>query len=77
MSKMIKRILILAGVFVAALGVYFITAQSTMNKSETVYTVMEDATLPVAYAQMPQGEENRLVPYRRCWLFSTRYGVWI
>ena len=65
MSKTIKRIMILAGVFVAALGVYFITAQSTMNKSETVYTVMEDATLPVAYAQMPQGEENRLVPYRQ------------
>ena len=44
MSKIIKRTLILAGIFVVALGVYFITAQSTMNKSEAVYTVMEEPT---------------------------------
>lgn len=64
MSKIIKRTLILAGIFVVALGVYFITAQSTMNKSEAVYTVMEEPTLPVTYAQM-FGEESRLTPYRQ------------
>ncbi len=65
MSKIVKRTLILAGIFVTALGIYFITAQSTMNKSEAVYTVMENPALPVAYAEMLQGEESRLTPYRQ------------
>lgn len=65
MSKIVKRTLILAGVFVTALGIYFITAQSTMNRSEAVYTVMEEPVLPVAYAQMFEGEESRLAPYRQ------------
>ena len=65
MSKIVKRTLILAGVFITALGIYFITAQSTMNKSETVYTVMEEPTLPIAYARMNEGEESRLTPYRQ------------
>ena len=65
MSKMIKRTLILAGVFVTALGIYFITAHSTMNRSEAVYTVMEEPTLPIAYARMYEGEESRLTPYRQ------------
>lgn len=65
MSKVIKRTLILAGIFVIALGIYFITALSTMNKSEAVYTVMEEPTLPVAYAQMQESEESRLTPYRQ------------
>lgn len=65
MNKMIKRTLILAGVFVSALGIYIITAQSTMNKSKAVYTVMEEPTLPVAYARMYEGEESRLTPYRQ------------
>lgn len=65
MSKIVKRTLILAGIFIAALGIYFITAQSTMNKSEAVYTVMENPALPVAYAEMLQGEESRLTPYRQ------------
>lgn len=65
MSKIIKRTLILAGVFVAALGIYFIAAQNTMNKSEIMYTVMEDPVLPVAYARIFDGEESRLTPYRQ------------
>lgn len=65
MSKIIKRILILASIFVVALGIYFITAHNTMNKSEAVYTVMEDPVLPVVYARMFGEEENRLVPYRQ------------
>lgn len=65
MSRIVKRIVILAGVFVAALGVYFITARKDMNKSEAVYTVMEEPSLPVVYTEMFEGEENRLAAYRQ------------
>ena len=65
MGRIIKRIVILAGVFVAALGVYFITAQNAMDKSEAVYTVMEEPSLPVVYTSMFEGEENRLAAYRQ------------
>lgn len=65
MGRIIKRIVILAGVFVAALGVYFITAQNAMDKSEAVYTVMEEPSLPIVYTSMFEGEENRLAAYRQ------------
>ncbi len=65
MGRIIKRITILAVVFVAALGIYFITAQNAMDQSEAVYTVMEDPTLPVVYVSMFEGEENRLAAYRQ------------
>lgn len=65
MSKIVKRIVILAGVFFIAMGIYLITAQRTMDRSEIVYTVMEDPSLPVVYTRMFEGEENRLAAYRQ------------
>ena len=75
MGKIIKRIAVLAGVFLAAVGIYFFTSLNTMEQSETVYTAMEDPTLPVVYAALfEQGSEetpwtdrnqNRLVGYRQ------------
>lgn len=65
MSKIVKRIIILAGVFFIAMGIYLITAQRTMDQSEIVYTVMEDPSLPVVYTRMFEGEENRLAAYRQ------------
>ena len=65
MGKIIKRTIILAGVFLMALGIYLIMAQRTMDKSDMVYTVMEDPSLPVVYARMFAGEENRLAAYRQ------------
>ena len=65
MSKIIKRTLVLAAVFLGALGIYLAAAQRTMNQSEAVYTVMEEPSLPTVYAEMFEGEESRLVPYRQ------------
>ena len=65
MGRIIKRIMILAVVFVAALGIYFITARNAMDQTEAVYTVMEDPSLPVVYTRMFEGEENRLAAYRQ------------
>ena len=41
MNKILKRITILAGIFLVAVGVYFITSLNRMNQSETVYTAMD------------------------------------
>lgn len=65
MGRIIKRIMILAVVFVAALGIYFIMARNAMDQTEAVYTVMEDPSLPVVYTRMFEGEENRLAAYRQ------------
>jgi len=65
MNKIIKRIAILAGIFLAAVGVYFITSLNTMEQSETVYTSMEEPTLPVVYTDLFGMERNRLVGYRQ------------
>lgn len=65
MSKIIKRIAILAGIFLAAVGIYFITSLNTMEQSETVYTSMEEPTLPVVYTDLFGTERNRLVGYRQ------------
>ena len=65
MSKMIKRIAILAGIFLAAVGVYFLTSLNTMEQSETVYTAMEEPTLPMVYTDLFGVEKNRLTGYRQ------------
>lgn len=79
MGKIIKRIVVLAGIFLAAVGVYFFTSLNTMEQSETVYTAMEEPTLPVVYTalfeQEAEGdgtaagaglvEKNRLIGYRQ------------
>ena len=41
MGKILKRMIILVLVFMAALVIYLITAQKTMDRQEAVYTVME------------------------------------
>ena len=61
MNKILKRITILAGIFLVAVGVYFITSLNRMNQSETVYTAMEAPTLPVVYTDLFGMEKNRLI----------------
>lgn len=63
MSKFLKKICILAGIFVAAAGIYFILAQNTTEKEETVYTTMEEPTLPVVYTAMFGSYDNRMPGY--------------
>lgn len=63
MSKLFKKISILAGIFVMAAGIYFILAQNTIEKSDTVYTTMEEARLPVVYTHMFGLETNRMPGY--------------
>ena len=65
MGKILKRMIILVLVFMAALVIYLITAQKTMDRQEAVYTVMEPPSLPVVYLEMFEGEENRLAAYRQ------------
>lgn len=52
MNKMIKRISILLGIFVGSVTICFVLYQNTMEKSDIVYTTMEEATLPVVYPDM-------------------------
>lgn len=63
MNKLLKKISILAGIFVVAAGIYFILAQNTIQKEDTVYTTMEEATLPVVYADVLGVESNMLPGY--------------
>lgn len=63
MSKIFKRISILVGIFIVAAGIYFILAQKSVEKSDTVYTSMEEATLPVVYTDMFGLKTNRLAGY--------------
>lgn len=51
MKKKIHKMAILAGVFVLALAGYFMLSQEE-QKTDVAYTAIEDADLPVAYAQM-------------------------
>ena len=63
MNKLIKKICILAGIFIVAAGIYFILEQNTIEKADTVYTTMEEATIPVVYASLPGSVSNRLPGY--------------
>lgn len=63
MSKLLKKISILAGIFVAAAGIYFVLAQNTIQKDDTVYTSMEEAALPVVYTDVLGLEFNMLPGY--------------
>ncbi len=63
MNKIIKRVAILAVIFLAAVVIYFFTAFNTMEQSETVYTAMEDPTLPVVYTDLLGIERNRIAGY--------------
>ncbi len=65
MNKTLKRMAVLAGVFVAAAGIYFISSLNRIDQTEAVYTDMEEPSLPVVCGSLPGGEENRLPGYRR------------
>ena len=64
MNKAIKKFAILAGIFLAAAGIYFFTSLNNMEQSETVYTVMDAPELPVIEAELFEDQANRLVGYR-------------
>ncbi len=61
--KLVKRAAILAGIFLAAVGIYLVIAWNQTDESETVYTLMEAPSLPVVYAKMYGSEANRLAGY--------------
>lgn len=65
MNRTWKKAVILAGIFIAAVGVYFIASLNVADPSETVYTDMEEPSLPVVYASLPGGSQNRLFGYSR------------
>ena len=61
--KLLKRAAILAGIFLAAVGIYLVISWNQTERAETVYTLMEAPSLPVVYAQTCSGEANRLVGF--------------
>lgn len=63
MKRTLKKIGILAVVFLISAAIYFIAAQNTMEKENTVYTAMTEPTLPVVYPQMNGKEINELHGY--------------
>ena len=60
MNKTIKKITILAVVFLAAIGIYIVISLRNMNQSQTVYIAMNTTTLPVVYTDLFGIERNRL-----------------
>lgn len=64
MNRFVKKIGILSAVFIAAIAVYFVFDQKNTEKGEAmVYTSMDEATLPVVYADMFGREMNLLHGY--------------
>lgn len=63
MNKVIKKAGILLGVFIAATAGYFIWTQKTVEKGEIVYTALEEATLPVVYAELNGRKTNEMHGY--------------
>lgn len=64
MGRMVKKIVILFGIFAAALVAYIIGSRGRM-KEDTVYTVFEDMRLPVLYVDMYGREMNPMYGYRQ------------
>ena len=62
-KEIVRKTLALFLIFAAALIFYFIAAQNTMEKEETVYTSMAQPSLPVVYASMEGREVNRMYGY--------------
>ena len=61
--KLVKRAAILAGIFLAAVGIYLVVSWNRTDETETVYTLMEAPSLPVVYAEMYGSEANRLAGF--------------
>lgn len=63
MIRTVKKIGILFGIFVLAVLVYFIWNRGRMNQTDTTYTALEDARLPVVYVSMYGREMNPMHGY--------------
>ncbi|RHQ13045.1 hypothetical protein DW974_17525 [Lachnospiraceae bacterium AM48-27BH] len=67
MNKAIKKFAILAGIFLAAAGIYFFTSLNNMEQSETVYTVMDAPELPVIEAELFEDQPTVWWATHRIW----------
>lgn len=65
MKKTLKKAIILAVIFVAAVILYFTFNQAGRNQDGNVYAAMEGATLPVAYVSMYGRDMNLMHGYRQ------------
>ena len=63
MKHTIKRIGILLAIFLAALMIYLWWAGSRREQADAVYVAMEEAALPVIYAQMFGHDMNEMHGY--------------
>lgn len=63
MKKILQKAGILFLIFTAALIVYFLSARNAMEKESTVYTSMEEPSLPVVYTNLGGVEANCLYGY--------------
>ncbi|MDO5408190.1 MAG: hypothetical protein Q4F28_12805 [Eubacteriales bacterium] len=63
MNRIIRKFGILFAIFVAALLLYFFGNRRLMHQDETVYTAMEDASLPIVTVDMDGREMNRMPGY--------------
>ncbi len=62
-KELLKKTLVLLLIFIAAAVFYFISAQNTMEKEDTVYSSMAQPQLPVVYAMMGGQEVNCMHGY--------------
>ncbi len=63
MKRVLQRISILLVIFIAAVVVYFLQMQSKRAKGDTIYTSMEESSLPVVYMEALGREMNCLHGY--------------
>ena len=63
MKRTLQKAGILFLIFIAALIIYFISARNAMEKENTVYTSMEEPSLPVVYMKLNGKEINCLHGY--------------
>lgn len=65
MNRVIKKVGILFFIFAAALLLLFLTNRSLNRREQTVYSVMNEAVLPVVTVEMFGKNMNRMVGYRQ------------
>lgn len=65
MKKTLKKAMILAVIFIAAVILYFVLNKGNRDQGGNVYAAMEEATLPVAYVSMYGREMNCMRGYRQ------------
>ncbi len=63
MKKIIRNGAILFFIFIAAVVIYFIGARNTMERETTIYSSMDEPSLPVVYAKAGNKEINGLRGY--------------